>query len=174
MTHEPVSRPLNLGEGVRGTGGRALAVTPQLPKLDTAAAQLLATMPKALTEAALMQWIQRIAEHPTAAGARALAHVSELARAAAPDAAVVLAKLSEAIARSADSKQASATLAIALKETVEQALTLGRRLGRQELEQELAADATRPVLERRVEFLSDSTGKITGKIEREFKPGGKS
>jgi hypothetical protein len=162
-----MSQLINVRGGV-GSGGWAPATRPQT-KRDAEAERVLATMPQPLTEAALWQWIQQIAEHPTRAGARALAHLSELGRPAAPDAAVYLAKLSEAIARAVESKQASATLTAALKKLVEEAFTVGRQLGRRELEEQLAADATRPVLERHVEFLSDSTGKITGKVEREYK-----
>jgi hypothetical protein len=173
MTTAPISVPYNLHAGASGTTGRSPEPARRLPKPAAEAAALLAALPDPLTEAALMEFILREVRQPTAAGAKALAHLAEIGREAAPEAADYLSKLSEAVAREVDRHDAFVKLAEALKGSVEGALELGRRLGREELEAELAADATKPVLERRVEFVSDDKGRITGKIEREFKPGGK-
>jgi hypothetical protein len=172
MTTAPISAPYNLHAGARGTAGRA-PEPKRRPTLDAEAATLLATLPDPLTEDALTGFCLRQVEHPTRSGARTLAYLSEIGREAAPAAADYLALLSKAVAAAVARHDAFVSLGAAMKDSLMEALELGRRLGRQELAEELAADSTRPVLERRVEFLSDDKGRITGKIEREFKPGGK-
>ncbi len=167
MSFESVA-PYNLRSGARGTTGRSPEPKPRPPALDAEAAALLATLPDPLTEAALMEFILREVRQPNPAGAKALAHLAEVGREAAPEAADYLRRLSEAVAGEVDRHAAFVKLAEALKGSVMGALELGRRLGRQELEEELAVDREQPVLERVTDFVVDDRGRITGKRETEY------
>lgn len=178
ITHEPVSRPINLRDGVRGTGGRPLAprdVERPRPPLSDEAAMMLASLPRGETSAG---FVTRIAAKPSRAGAQALAYLGWSFREAARtkdsddvDAEVSLAEYLEMVSKTVDAQidgqESSKFLAIA-EETISRAYAIGVAAGRQQLEQKLAADATRPVLERHVEFLSDARGQIVGKVEREY------
>lgn len=173
MTHPAVSVPLNLSGGVRVTSGRSPAAKPQAPKLDAETAQLLATLPKPLTEEGLVRWCQVLAEHPSRPGARALEHLSNVGRQAGLTAAAEsLAQTSKAISDAVATKEAIASLVGVLGESLPAVYQAGVAAGRKEWERQLAEDRSQPV--RRTEFVSDATGKITGKIEYELKPGGKS
>jgi hypothetical protein len=172
MSHQSVSTPLNLREGVRVTSGRAPAAKP-VPKLDIETAQLLATLPKPLTEEGFVRWCKQLAEHPTRPGARALEHLSNVGRhAGLTGAADHLAQVSKAISEAVATRDAVVSLVEVLQESLMAVYQVGVGAGRQKLAAELEADRSQPV--RRTEFVSDATGKITGKIEYELKPGGKS
>ncbi len=167
MSHQSVA-PLNLREGVRVTDGRVPAAKPQAPKLDADTAQVLDTMPKPLTEEGFMRWCKHLAEHPTRTGARALEHLSNVSRRAGGVAAAEsLAQVSKAMAAAVATREAVASLLGKLGESLPAVYQAGVAAGRQQLQEQLEADRSQPV--RRTEFVSDATGKITGKIEYDLK-----
>src|SRR5712692_1162169 len=80
---DPVSRPQNLSQGVRGTAGRPLPdvlVRRPEPSLDDDAVDLLAALPRTgssqldLKEAAKLA--ERVGSNPTRSGGQALAYIA--------------------------------------------------------------------------------------------------
>ncbi len=188
MNHQSVA-PLNIAQGVRVTSGRSPANPDRQPSVSEEARRLLAALPgiseSLVTTKSMAAFAARQTANPSAAGVQALAYLAWSCREAArkkypADAAdeltvaEALAKLSAGCAAVLEARAAGERLLAEVGARMKAAVTLAFDAGKQAAKKQLEADATKPVLERRVEFVMDSRDRVVGKIEREFKPGGKS
>lgn len=182
---EPVSRPISLSEGVRGTSGRPLPahlVAERQPQLGEQAVRLLETLPRKVTGPTAAKFAESLVTSPSRPGEQALAYLAwcfrEAARKKYPEDAVAegavaeaLEKLRKGCAAAVDVKETGERLTAAVTVQIASALVAAFDAGKQTAQKELEADSSRPV--RRTEFVSDSAGRIVGKNEYELKPGGK-
>lgn len=182
---QAVSSPINLRNGVRGTSGRGLpaqlVARPQ-PQLDEEARRLLAVA--AAGKCNVLTFAEAMLADPSPAGVQALAHLAWSARADAQskfpggaddplfDDAKSLEKAAMDCADLVAGAQAGARTRAKLAEAVVYLYGAGVLDGRAEAKKEIDQAAEQPI--RRTEFVSDAAGKITGKLEYELKPGGKS
>jgi hypothetical protein len=161
------------------------APTPQPPQLDDEAWELVASMPRSgasgVSSEEMFALASRVSSNPSPSGIQALTFLAWSCREAARKKHTSDASLDLAIAevlekQSADAarllKTTASLNALEAKVTkwIHEAYAAGHLAGRQELQKELEADRSLPV--RRTEFVSDATGKITGKIEYQLKPEG--
>jgi hypothetical protein len=182
MTHQAISVPTYTREGVRGTSGRSPAVIPQAPKLqavdpavESAATELLNQrvqpyLAKGYEGTADQQWegVLRFALeatlNPTKPYVRALAILADTFFDSASDREFLTA-LSTAV--NARLEREAQMLGIA-ETNITIAYAKGYAAGQEELKKQL------PAVVRETTFVSNEKGAITGKTEREFRPGGKS
>jgi hypothetical protein len=171
---EPVSSPIDTRGGVRGTG-RAPS-PPSLPQLSAEAAQLIAGLPIESEERigpAMEKLMRGIVAKPSRAGAEVLNFSAAAYRKAGnEDAADRLAVLRAFIIAQYTTTEAWQSGMAKLQKTAEtgikEAYAAGFAAGQAELVKSL------PAVVRETTFTADDKGRITGKTEREFKPGGKS
>lgn len=161
---------------------RPSAPTPRPPQLDDEARSLIESLLAGGSTVSSEAMLKLAEQVPSRSRVQALTYLAWSCREAArkkhtsdasPEGVIaeVLEKLSADAARRLDTMASLDALAGKVAESVRRAYAAGAAAGRQELEQQLAADRSLPV--RRTEFVSDATGRITGKVEYELKPGGK-
>jgi hypothetical protein len=175
MTHQAVSTELNLSEGVRGTGGRAPARQPQLPRLSAEAAKMLEGLPRDSDrfDTELEKFLLAIVATPTRAGAGVLDYFAAAERRAGRlDAAQALVELRTFVVTSCEQSEAwSAAVAKfveAARASISRVYAAGHAAGQEELRTQA------PAVVRETTFITDSKDRVIGKTEREYKPGGKS
>jgi len=182
MTHEPASRPISLRAGVSGTSGRPSAPTPRPPQLDDEARSLIESLLAGGSTVSSEAMLKLAEQVPSRSGVQALTYLAWSCREAArknhtsdasPEVVIaeVLEKLSANAARRLDTMASLDALAGTVEKSIGKAYSAGHSAGWKERERQLAEDRSQPV--RRTEFVSDAAGHITGKVEYELKPGGK-
>lgn len=187
---EPVSRPISTSEGVRGTAGRPLPkhlVAERQPQLGDDARQLLEMLPTVaksqMTPQTLLDFAESVARKPSRPGVQALAYLAWSCREAVRKRHPENADAESALADFLDSRGKTITALLDFTASIEareqkvievakaaiaEGYKAGIAAGQEELRKQL------PAVVRETTFTSDKDGRIIGKTEREFKPGGKS
>ena len=117
-----------------------------------------------------MKLLREVAKNPTRAGGELLGYIGATAVSAGlPDFGKALKEASAAIIGSCENTEARAKVSELIEATVMRSHALGIATGRQQVEQELAEDSSRPT--RRTEFVADPTsGQILGRSSTTCEP----